>query len=470
MALARSALAGPSGVFAGRWTAGDQRGATSLVFAVSLISLLGMVGLGTEVGTWYLGKRHGQNAADAAAVAGALTIASRTGCTAPCAPAIADARQVATQNSFTNGGRIDGGAIGVAVNNPPTSGPNTGKNTAVEVIITQSRPPLFSGLFVSSMTIANRAVASITVNGNACTLAITSPGFSSSGDVSFQGNTTVNMPGCSIGANGTDSHAISVQGSAGVTAAALISSGGCSGCSGAVLVNQPPTPDPYASIQNVALPSFSGSSCLSLPTVSGTVALTPWDTNGHKAYCGSGSGSNSTLTVSNGNTLNFVPGTYFFYNSSLSFTGGIIRCPTCTAGGSGVTIILTGSPASKIGTININGGATVTLNAPFTNSFNSAFNGILFYTDYHASPTNSCGSAPVNINGGATSILTGGMYFPSVNACFSGNMTAGGAVASNCLVLVGAQVTFTGDSRIDESACTADGTSVPHPLVIALAE
>ena len=53
----------------------DRRGATAVVFALAASALLGLVGLATEGGTWYLEKRHGQNAADAAANAGALALA-----------------------------------------------------------------------------------------------------------------------------------------------------------------------------------------------------------------------------------------------------------------------------------------------------------------------------------------------------------------------------------------------------------
>jgi Flp pilus assembly protein TadG len=441
----------------------DRRGALAMTLVISMPTLIGLIGLGTEVGGWYVGKRHGQNAADGAAMAGALMLAGGSNSAA----AKTAAREEATNNGFTTGG-----AVTVTANNP-----YSGNNSAVEVIIAQTQNPVFGGLFISGMTIRNRAVAKATGSGFACSLAVTNAG--GPGDVSLQGSTSISMPNCDIAADGTDPSAISIQGSASLTAYTLTSSGGCSGCSGAgatlsrpASAYQPPTPDPYLPIQSITMPTFSGSSCLSLPTVSGTVSLTPWDTNGHKAYCGSGGGSNRTLTVSNGNTLNFAPGTYFFYNASLSFQGGTIQCPTCAAGGAGVTIIMTGSPANQIGSININGNATVTLNAPYTNSYNSAFNGVLFYTDYRAQPNNGsgCGSAPVSINGGANSVFTGAMYFPSVNACFAGNMTAGGASASTCSVLVAGSITFTGNSAMNVSGCNADGVSVPTPQTVALVE
>jgi hypothetical protein len=431
-----------------------------------MTTLLGMIGMGTEVGGWYLEKRHGQNAADGAAMAGALMLAGG----ANSVNAKTAAREEATRNTFTTGGNVT-----VTVNNPPASGSHSGNSGAVEVLIAQIQPTLFAASFIPTVTVNNRAVAMINSNGLACSLAVKNSA-GGVGDISFQGNATVSMPNCNLAAQGTDSQAINLQGSSAVTAYSLTSSGGCNGCSAATLTRpasayQPPTPDPLAPIQNLTMPTFNGSSCITLPSVSGTVTLSPWDTNGHKAYCGSGNGSGAVLSVTNGNTLTFTPGTYFFYNASLSFQGGTINCSGCTPGGAGVTIILTGSPASKIGSININGGATVNLNAPLTNSYNSAFNGVLFYTDARASATNGgCGSAPVSINGGATSALIGAMYFPSVNVCFAGNMTAGGSVASNCAVLIGGQITFTGDSKFAVSGCTSDGVSVPQPQAVALVE
>src|SRR5262249_27240479 len=55
------------------------RGATAVIFAATSVALMGLVGLGAEAGNWYVMKRHGQNGADAAAVAGALTLATASG-------------------------------------------------------------------------------------------------------------------------------------------------------------------------------------------------------------------------------------------------------------------------------------------------------------------------------------------------------------------------------------------------------
>src|SRR5260221_10471598 len=50
----------------------DRRGVSTLMFAAASALFLGVAGFGMEVSAWYLERRHGQNAADAAAIAGVL--------------------------------------------------------------------------------------------------------------------------------------------------------------------------------------------------------------------------------------------------------------------------------------------------------------------------------------------------------------------------------------------------------------
>jgi len=424
-----------------------RRGTISAVFAVGMTSFFGMVGLGTEVGSWYLGKRHGQNAADGAAMAGALMLNALGATCSPSAPS--SITTAATSEAANNGI-----SSGVTVNCPPLSGNYKGNASAVEVIIAQSPTPVLAALFVSSVSIGNRAVAQVQANGRACILGINHA--NADGTDLISGSAYVDAPDCALVANGTDSQAIDVQDSgATVKAYSLISSGGCSGCTGsnvtltrAYQAYQPPTPDPFAAIQQLALPTFSGANCASSPV--------PYETAG-QAFC------NGTLKVNNGSKIpvNLTPGTYFFYNSSLDMEGGTLECTTCTPGGAGVTLIFTGSSAANIGTIKITGNATVNLNAPYTNAYNSAFNGVLLYMDARALESSGCGNAPAIINGSVGSVFTGALYLPSVNICYSGNMTSGQTLATNCFAVVANDIHFTGNSGLSVDGCPQDG--VPYP-------
>src|SRR6516164_10607383 len=53
-----------------------RRGSAAFATVVALVPLIGVVALGGEAGSWYVIKQHAQNAADSAAISGALAIAN----------------------------------------------------------------------------------------------------------------------------------------------------------------------------------------------------------------------------------------------------------------------------------------------------------------------------------------------------------------------------------------------------------
>ena len=77
----------------------DRRGVSAWVVTVAMVPLLGMVSLGTEVGSWHVTRRHAQNAADAAAFAGATALAVND----PTGPDTAG-QAFANSNGFVNRG------------------------------------------------------------------------------------------------------------------------------------------------------------------------------------------------------------------------------------------------------------------------------------------------------------------------------------------------------------------------------
>src|SRR5215469_11437004 len=449
----------------GQWRVllADRRGATAMVFALTSIALMGLVGLGAEAGNWYVMKRAGQNAADAAAMAGALTLGTASGasgCTTSLqTTASTSGTTVASGNGFTSGT----GGVTVTVQAPPWNGSYTSHPCAAEAQITQVISTVFASAIpgtASSMTVNNVAVAEVVKLTQSCALALN--------QITVNGaSTTINGTNCGFEANSTASNALNFAGNnASLSGTALATPGGCSGtvCSSLsnMMTHATPGVNPFTAIYdpstNTGL-SFSTLPCMSNGsgniTVSGnnvtwTNPISPsWTSSSEKAYCG---GNNTTLTVGNGSTLTLTPGTYIFSNISLKFTGGTINCPTCTCPPvasattcTGVTIILTGTSAAKIGTLTVTANATVTLPAPVPNTASSAFNGVLFYMDYNASDSNGNGNAPVQITGGGNTVLWGGMYFPSVTANFGGNSNT----TSTCMEIVAKNLTFGGNSTFN---------------------
>ena len=51
-----------------------RRGSVALMVSAMIVPVIGLTALGAEVGSWHLIRRQAQNAADAAAYAGALAL------------------------------------------------------------------------------------------------------------------------------------------------------------------------------------------------------------------------------------------------------------------------------------------------------------------------------------------------------------------------------------------------------------
>jgi hypothetical protein len=120
------------------------------LFALASVAILMVAALAFDTGAILVERRDQQNAADAAALAGARFM--------PANPTAAEAaaRRIATANGFTHGS----GAVGVAVNIPPTSGVLRGQAGYIEVLISNTRPSIFAGIMGrSEWPVGTRAVA-----------------------------------------------------------------------------------------------------------------------------------------------------------------------------------------------------------------------------------------------------------------------------------------------------------------------
>lgn len=431
------------------WPRLDQRGAASLLVVASATALIGFSALAAEGGTWYVTRRFAQNAADAAALAGALSLAFPTTGSRETSVEQA-ARDISARNGFPHSGTDN-----VLVSYPPgaTAGAFAGNTGAVEVLVTRQRPLSLASLFVASdtFTIGARAVALLEGSGNACILGL-------EGGVAMGGNSFTGGAGCVVASNSRSATSISISGSAEVQAYSLSSVGGCGpkpNCSDSNYVSltkpfaeyQLPSSNPYEGLDSK---TFSPS-CIANTPSSGSIAPTGLT----RAYC-------QNVSVSGNNTtLSFSPGTYIFSDASLNFQSGTVQCVGCT-GGSGVTIILTGSSPSNIGTLTINANSKVTLTAPTVNSDDPDFNGVLFFRDPRAVQNSA-----VQMNGNASTSLRGALYFPSSLVKFNGNATLN---PSDCTVIIGRTVDVSGSSetRVAVGGCGNHGTTVPQTQFVSM--
>lgn len=401
----------------------DQTGSYAIITALTMPTLLGLVGLGSEVGLWYYNHQHMQSAADSGAISAATAYSiqgNTTGLTTQAQAATAAYGFVAGANNVV-----------VTLHQPPASGPYTSTPNAVEVIVSQPQTRLLSSLFSSNqLTISARAVA--LSKGLGCVLSLDT---TASGATLIKGTSAVNLSGCSLMDNSNNSSALTLNGGGTLSALSVNVVGDVSGPSNitttqGVITGAAPAADPYA---NSSYPSFSGCdkhnfSSKKIETINPGV------------YCGG-------LTLNGGANVTLNPGVYYLDQGSLSVNGG------ATLTGTGVTLVFTSSTGIHYATANINGGATISLTPPT----NGGTAGIVFFGDRNMPVGTS-----FSFEGGASQVLGGALYLPRGAVSFAG----GSVTATACTQLVADTITFTGNSNFAIN-CAGYGTK---PLGSGLAK
>lgn len=382
----------------------DKRGASAIIFAISLPVLIGFIGLGAEVGLWYLTERKIQSQADMAAYTSALTLRSG-GSTSD---VYIDGKQSAVNNGF------DASKSTIAITIV------SGDTVHVDVVSTQ--PRLFSGVIMGqgSQKITVEAEAKVEPGGPACILALSK---TATAAVKFNGSASVLLNGCNIMSNSQANPSLSQGGASIVGADCVYASGTINYSSGltttkctAPVPNVSPTKDPYESLTVPSTPT----ACTPVPNMGPTkvVTLSPG------RYC-------KDWKVQGDVTLN--PGTYILDGADLSVNS------LAKLSGSGVTIILTGG-----GEVTMNGTATINLTAPTSGTYS----GIIFYGDRNDTGTSH------KINGDSASSLEGAVYFPSGHV----DVLGGGSTSGGCLQMIANTIEISGNSNLDHQ-CTSSGTT-----------
>jgi len=416
-----------------------RRGTVALMFGLTAVPLIGFAALGVEGGAWYVTKRASQNAADAAAYAGAVQLAFGS----DAGTVDYRGKQFAAQNAFCD----QGDAMAYPGSTCRTLPPGTtqsvqisigsfangvfstsGSGDAVRAIVIQRQPPLLASLFLrGNFDIASQAVAQIQTSYKACILGLSGPT-----GVTIGGNSVLSGGNCTVMSNSAIkfNSAPTFQG-AGWTI------GATNGCSGGHCNDAGMPPHNYYEL-------------------SATNPMSALDTmfngisgNGPKVTCGNGQTCTmpaaevyGDLTISNGGTMNLTANTtYIFYNASIKMTGG-------TLNGTNVNIVLLGNSS-----LTINGGIVNLTANP--NSTYPELNGVLIYDRSNSA---------VKINGDAGSIMNGAMYFPNADVTMSGNATT----TSGCLEVVASSVTIQGNFRLDSSGCPPN--TVPKVQVVTLVQ
>jgi len=425
-----------------------RRGGVALMISAAAGPLFLMSGLGAEVGSWHLIRRHAQNAADAAAFAGALAV------TVGQSPTTAG-EAYATKNGFCTTGAGCSAPMSGATQSVSVTLDASG--TTVTAVVTQNQPKFLASLVLGGGTtpITAQAVAQVQSPEQVCALALTT--------MKLGGNQNIRGGNCALTANTTVQFASTPTfiGSGW----AVDASGGCSpanancnnpGANVTYNYYQPPTIPPVA-LTNLELQSFpSGSGKIDCKSATTCPQLSPSPNSQGQLIVRNGWIQNLTCPV--GATWC----TYVFDSIDVQSGGSLTSCTTqptlttvftCTHN-SGVNIVI-GS-----GGLNINGNVNLIANP--TNSSKPDLNGVLFYD------TEGTSVRPVNvtINGNSNSIYGGAMFFPHGNVTWSGNA----ASSNHCTEIVANQLTFSGtsDINLDYTGCPA--TALPKTQIVLLVQ
>lgn len=280
-----------------------ERGQIFVFLAIMIVALMAMAGLAVDGGRLYAERRFGQNAADNAALAGALAICNG-----------GDVLSAAQNAAAANG---EGDLVDIVVNQPPLSGPNAGDNTYVEVFIHSSKQPVFAQIVYSGdLETTARAVGHCftgggPVGGGNVVLVLDGDdncAFSATGNSTLY--LTLGNGGIYANSNDADS-AICASGNADVvTDTGIFVVGGFDEDGNAAFSPVPvtgvsPIPDPLASLP---APPDPGGSCVTY-----SLSSTNIDTIDPGKYC--------SITISSNAVLTMNPGVYYIDGGNFSASG-----------------------------------------------------------------------------------------------------------------------------------------------------
>jgi hypothetical protein len=389
-----------------------RRGAILPLVAVTLVGLLALLAIAVDGGSIQRHRRLAQNAADAAAQAGASEI-FRTYTDTP--TVFGAARAEATRNGFTTGSN----GSRVIVTTPESPDYFTG-DQYVKVVVEDTVRTIFAGVINRSLVVVKaRAWGGIISPSNVC-VAILEP--TAADALLFNNEADLTATNCKVAVNSSSSSAVNwgsgniIYDAASLSITGPNAGGGTCESPCTVLTRQPATPDPLAS---VVTPSYNTTCDFTNLHVTNTATLNAG------TYCSNNS-NDAALWIDGGagDIITMNPGLYVMQG------GGFRASHQGTINGTGVTIMNTNGPGNDpndLGRINLETGVTVNLSAMTTGNLA----GILFYLDRLAG--NATTLALVNnFQTAGTSNLVGTLYFPTQPVWFHTGSTTnvtGGLVA-----------------------------------------
>ncbi len=420
-----------------RWRK-DERGTVAVIAAITFPVVVGAMGLGAETGYWYLKQRKLQHAADVSAHAAAVRL--RAGDQRSALEVAA--KHVASESGYSPAA----GTLTIGPSSSPNANPGT--QDRLEVVLTETRPRLFSSIFSKEpITMRARAVAQVEGGSIACVLALSG---TKSGAVTVSGSASVDLTGCDVASNSNAAVSFLMSGSGSMAADCVHAVGGAVTTIGfrlrrceKVHENAPVSMDPYSSVpEPYPWPGFAcdaGNKNIGSPGQTILVKTTQMHPSGVRVRC-----FPNGLDVKG--TVELEPGLYIITGGTFTANGGN---PNATSAArlqvgapvnsyNGVTFYFAGDAR-----LDLRGNVSLDLKAPTS----GPYSGILFFGSRSQTGVSHA------INGTSDSTLTGAIYTPASSLDYKGNS----AMTTGCTQLIADTITFTGNSTM-QSTCDSAGT------------
>lgn len=381
-----------------------ESGQMLILFVLALGVLLGMAAMTIDVGLAYVARRDMQNAADAAALAGAdLLLEGQSSVLAANA-----ARDLALQNGYDNAAAD----VTVTINVPPTSGPHAGDSDFVEVLIEHPIDTVLArAVGKTSFDVSARAVAGIDRTPKPYSIITLSQTACQS--MQFNGQVHLTIIDAGTLTNGECSvDAFSTNGTINVATAANHVVGGWNMTGNSGDVSLPPSraghfDDPLIGVPVPTPTSAPVQTCPTYGGSPGTVTLQPgvynctidppgqWELQfepGGDYYITGG------IVINGGGDVNFGQALYFLQGQGLIITGnGVVT-------GDAVTFYI------DEGQVTLTGNGDTQLTAPTSGTYE----GIVIFQNRTLTTT-------VNMSGGATADGWGAIYAAGAQIHLVGN-------------------------------------------------
>lgn len=428
-----------AGKLAGYWAGKSAKfkrctaGGVAAVAAILSPVLIGGMGLGAETGYWYLEARKLQNAADVAAHGAALR-------------ANQGDPQAGLQNFadyIVGESDVNMTQSSVTVNRPPLSGAYIEDGNAVEIIVTQTVPRMFSAIYDNTpLELDARAVATALSGGNGCVLAL-SP--DAQGAISLGGSGQVNLIQCDFISNATGV-GFDMPGNSAIGIAGCVQTTGTADTTAGLVVtceelrqNRAPVPDPFANLPEAAMTGACQATTVGQNNQ--TTSVTPVEPH---------SSGMASMRFCNGlilrGTVNLDPGIYLIEGGKFQINAN------ANVSGDGVVFYLADDVSMEF-----NGTATTTLTAPTTGTYE----GVLFFSSRDATGLTHL------VNGNIGTSFNGAIYASSSHIQMNGNNSTG---FTSCTQIVGDTISFLGNGTMMMHCLFPPATTIEVASSVTLVE